>query len=367
VNTVDQSNSSVYQAPSGAWVFAAGTMGWSRALDDYSRNNVVDPRIQRTTANILDRFLGISDFTVAASPSSVSVTAGGATSYSIAITPVNGFSAPVGLSVSGLPAGAEGIFTLNPATASSSLSVTTSTGTPVGTYALTITGVSGSLTHNTTVSFTVAALAGVTYDNRVSSNVRFGVTSVTTPSFLVGNGANRAAMIMVAMSANGAADITASLGGVAGTLVPGTDSGTAASIRTMIFQVIDPPSGPQSAAVSWSNGALDADVGVVTVSGADQTTPCTNGTFAASNSTPAAATSVTITSNPGDLTASVGYTAAAWTSPATNQTLRWGVDAGEVGGDTGPGTGTTTHAWTDEFYWQGHAVSGANFKAAVVP
>jgi hypothetical protein len=34
-----------------------------------------------------------------------------------------------------------------------------------------------------------------------------------------------------------------------------------------------------------------------------------------------------------------------------------------VGGDIGPGTGTTIHTWTDSYYWQGHAVSGANFKA----
>src|SRR5262249_31084465 len=33
-NKPDYSNSSVYQAPSGAWVFAAGTFGWSFALDD---------------------------------------------------------------------------------------------------------------------------------------------------------------------------------------------------------------------------------------------------------------------------------------------------------------------------------------------
>jgi hypothetical protein len=273
----------------------------------------------------------------------------------------------VSLSVSGLPGSATGSFTPNPATASSSLSLTTSTDSPAGTYALTITGVSGGLTHNTTVSLTVATMAGVTYDNRVSSNFQFGVTSITTPSFIVGNGANRAAMIMVAMAANGATNIAASLGGVGGTLVPGTDSGTTASIRTMIFQVINPPSGPQSATVSWSNGALNADVGVVTVSGADQTTPCANGTFAASNSSPDTAASVTITSNPGDLTASVGFTGAAWASPYTNQALRWGIDGGEVGGDIGPGTGTTTHTWTDSYYWQGHAVSGANFKAAITP
>jgi hypothetical protein len=48
-------NSSIYQAPSGAWVFGAGTISWSWGLD---RPGVVDSRIQRTTANLLNRFLG---------------------------------------------------------------------------------------------------------------------------------------------------------------------------------------------------------------------------------------------------------------------------------------------------------------------
>jgi hypothetical protein len=45
--------SSIYQAPSGAWVFGAGTIDWSQGLD----GPLADARIQRTTANLLDRFL----------------------------------------------------------------------------------------------------------------------------------------------------------------------------------------------------------------------------------------------------------------------------------------------------------------------
>jgi hypothetical protein len=52
----DYANSSVYQAPSGAWVFAAGTFAWSWALDNYGHHAPVVPGLQRTTANILNRF-----------------------------------------------------------------------------------------------------------------------------------------------------------------------------------------------------------------------------------------------------------------------------------------------------------------------
>jgi len=126
--------------------------------------------------------------------------------------------------------------------------------------------------------------------------------------------------------------------------------------------VVNPPSGSQTATVSWT-GSMNVDVGVITVSGANQTTPCTNGTFAAFNSSPSVSTSVTITSNPGDLTASIGISANQWISPFTNQTLKWGLDSNSVGGDVGPGTGTTTHMWMDQFANVTHSVSGANFKA----
>jgi len=49
-------NSSIYQAPSGAWVFSAGTLSWSWGLVNFY-SNVADARIQRTTANILNAFL----------------------------------------------------------------------------------------------------------------------------------------------------------------------------------------------------------------------------------------------------------------------------------------------------------------------
>jgi chitodextrinase len=60
-NQQDHNNASIYQALSGAWVFASGTMGWGFALDDYYPEGsvtTVNARIQRATANLLDRFVG---------------------------------------------------------------------------------------------------------------------------------------------------------------------------------------------------------------------------------------------------------------------------------------------------------------------
>lgn len=51
-NAKRHQETSLYRAPSGALVFASGTFAWSPALD---RPGHVDPRIQRATANLLDR------------------------------------------------------------------------------------------------------------------------------------------------------------------------------------------------------------------------------------------------------------------------------------------------------------------------
>jgi hypothetical protein len=52
----DVANASVYQAPSGAWVFGAATQQWSWGLSDVPSHGInVDSRIQRTTQNVLDR------------------------------------------------------------------------------------------------------------------------------------------------------------------------------------------------------------------------------------------------------------------------------------------------------------------------
>ncbi|MGA8365966.1 MAG: glycoside hydrolase family 3 C-terminal domain-containing protein [Candidatus Acidiferrales bacterium] len=97
------------------------------------------------------------DFSISASPSSQTVTAGSQTIYTVTVGTVNGFTGSVALTASGLPSGATASF--NPASISvsgtSTLTVSTSTSTPAATSTLTITGTSGSLVHSTTVSLTV--------------------------------------------------------------------------------------------------------------------------------------------------------------------------------------------------------------------
>ena len=97
-----------------------------------------------------------SDFSLSASPGSRSIKRGQSTSYSITITRVNGFSGPVTFSLSVLPSGVTGTFSVNNTTGTSStLSITNTGSATSATYTLTITGTSGLLTHTVTVTLTL--------------------------------------------------------------------------------------------------------------------------------------------------------------------------------------------------------------------
>jgi hypothetical protein len=108
---------------------------------------------------------GTPDFTMGASPNSVSVNQGSNGTSTITITSLNGFNAATSLSASGLPSGVTAAFSTNPVTppangsATSTLTLTASSSATTGTATVTITGTSGSTTHTTTISLTVNTAA----------------------------------------------------------------------------------------------------------------------------------------------------------------------------------------------------------------
>jgi hypothetical protein len=107
-----------------------------------------------------NRVLTSPDFTVSASPSSLSASAGGTATSTVSMDGVNGFAGAVTLSLSGLTA-SQATWALSPATipsptGTSQLSITTASALGPGSYPLTITGTSGSLTRSAAATLVVS-------------------------------------------------------------------------------------------------------------------------------------------------------------------------------------------------------------------
>lgn len=104
--------------------------------------------------------LSVKDFQVSVSPSSETINAGASTTYTLTVTPLNGFTGTVTPSVAGLPSGVTGTF--NPTTisitsgaASSTLTVATSSSTPAATSTLTLSASLGTLSHSVPATLVV--------------------------------------------------------------------------------------------------------------------------------------------------------------------------------------------------------------------
>src|SRR5262249_4013684 len=99
------------------------------------------------------------NFSLSASPASLTVKQGSSATSTITVNPVNGFSGSVALSASGLPAGVTASFNPSSTTSSSTLPLTASSTAAPGTATVTVTGTSGSLSHTANISLTVSSAA----------------------------------------------------------------------------------------------------------------------------------------------------------------------------------------------------------------
>lgn len=131
------------------------------------------------------------DFTINATPASQTILPGASTTYTISTAALNGFTANIALTLTGLPSGATGSFTPNPIGpgGSSTLTVTTSTTTPGGTYTLNIIGTSGGIVHSTPVLLVVNATQDFTLSiTPQAAGIIVGGSTTYTVSIGVVNG-----------------------------------------------------------------------------------------------------------------------------------------------------------------------------------
>lgn len=187
----------------------------------------------------------------------------------------------------------------------------------------------------------------------VASNNGYGVTSLTINSLSITTNANRVAVL--GLSANGdLSNISGACGGASASLIVSD----AYAYKAIILGVINPASGSQTASASWTTAA-SCLLAAMIFSGAHQSTqftdPKVNHKYGSSP------LSISITSDPGDITTSV---TASGSEATTNQTLKYGVTTGLwCYGDIGGGAGNTTHTWS----WSGterQIIVGCNIEQA---
>jgi regulation of enolase protein 1 (concanavalin A-like superfamily) len=100
------------------------------------------------------------DFSLSASPASITIAQCSSGTVTITETDLNGYSGAVALSASGLPAGVTATFNPTSTTSTSMLTINVGCTTPTGTYTITITGTDGTLTHTTSITLTVTPSGG---------------------------------------------------------------------------------------------------------------------------------------------------------------------------------------------------------------
>jgi len=124
-------------------------------------------------------------FTLSVQATNLTVPAGSSSSDLITVSPLNGFTANVALSISGLPAGVTASFTPATISKTGSLSLAVGSATASGTYPLTIKGTSGSLSSTVTLQLTIPAPSFTLSSAKSSMTLLVGGSSGTTVLTLV--------------------------------------------------------------------------------------------------------------------------------------------------------------------------------------
>ena len=131
------------------------------------------------------------DFSLTASPASLTLAQGFGSSSTVTVGKLNGFTGSVSLAASGLPSGVTASFNPASATSSSTLTLTATSSAATGTATVTITGTSGSISHTTTLALTVSATASPDFSfsaSPASLPITRGTSGTSTVSIVPQNG-----------------------------------------------------------------------------------------------------------------------------------------------------------------------------------
>ena len=158
-------------------------------------------------------FLGVTqvppNFTISASPASLSIAQGNQGTSTITTTISGGFNSAISLSASGVPTGTTVSFNPNPIPApgsgSSTMTITVGSSTPTGTYPITVTGNGGGIQQNVTVTLTVVVPPDFTISaSPASLSVAQGNQATSTITTTISGGFNSSISLSATGMPNGA-------------------------------------------------------------------------------------------------------------------------------------------------------------------
>ncbi len=232
------------------------------------------PPTQYATAAMSDFFGTTPSFSLSANPNTLTVAQGNIGTSTITVTDSDGFNGEVTLSASGLPNGVTAQFVPNPTTTTSTLTLTVASGAALGTSTVTISGVSGSLTNQTTISLTVTAsgpIVSLSPTSLTFPKTDVGVTSKPKTVTLTNTGASTLNIASIAPSGDFAVQSTncgSTLAPSAKCTVNVTFTPTQAGTRTGTLSFTDnAPGSPQTVALSGTG------IAQVTLTPASETYP----------------------------------------------------------------------------------------------
>ena len=222
------------------------------------------------------------DFTVGATPTGQTVTAGASASSTIGTTAI-GTPQPVALSATGLPTGSSVSFNPQSITSGSSsvMGITTSPTTPPGTYPVTVTATGTSAVHSTTFSLTVNTPPAITSATSATFTAgslgTFSVTTTGSPAPALSYQGTLPSGVTFTDNGNGTATLAGTATGTSSSviIISANNGVGSAATQTFTLNVNAPPSdfsiGVSSNAATVTAGtAGTTTVNTATTTGAAQ-------------------------------------------------------------------------------------------------
>ncbi len=184
------------------------------------------------------------NFTLSASPTSLTIQRGASGNSTITVTPQNGFNSNVSFSASGLPNGVTASFNPSSTASTSKMTLTAGSTAATGTVTVTVTGSSGNLSNATTISLTVKAPPSYTL-------------SASPNSLTIVQGANGASTITVTPQNGFTGNVNLSASGLpSGVTASFNPSSTASTSKLTLTASSTAATGTASVTVTGKSGSL---------------------------------------------------------------------------------------------------------------